>query len=794
MKEKLLVYEINNFSLNNDDLMLNETVFHNANGYIGIRGNLEEGYPAGYDTIRGSYINGFYNISEMKQAEKLYGMAEEKQTMVNVADTQSILLQLGEETFSMFQGTVLESKRLLDMEHGFTSRVIKWRSPKGKEAEIIIKRMTSFYQLSLFTIEYSVKALNFSGDIRFISGHKGNVLNYSNPGDPRVAGESFVHILPEKMAIENQTSYITSRTSKSGLYICTGVTNLLSKEGTSTDTSPCTNADTNAYKSAGTNANISTDTCIGTCTMKKEEESIDAVIDSAIQMGEIVTLTKYTVFADTIRYADCKAGAEGEMKKALSLSLNELYDRQRIYLNSYWKNSFVRIDGDDELSLAVNYNLYQLMQSVGKDEHCNIAAKGLSGEGYEGHYFWDTEMYILPYFILTNPDIARNLLEYRYKILDLARENAKLLGHKKGALYPWRTIMGKECSGYFPSGSAQYHINGDIAYAVTSYYLATKDMDFIAEKGGEIIFETARLWMDAGCFYKDQFRINEVTGPDEYTCLVNNNYYTNASAKYNLEWAVKFYHLLIKEEKLAPIVDKIGIREEEIKEFEKAADQMYLPYDEELKINPQDDSFLEKKVWDFAHTPKENYPLLLHYHPMYLYRHQVCKQADTVLAHFIFEDFQPVEIIRKSYEYYEKITTHDSSLSACIFSIMASKLGYVDKAYDYFGDSAMLDLYNTHQNSKDGIHTANMGGNYMAIVYGFGGLRLKEKGLYFAPKLPKEWKGYEFKIIYEGSHMEVKVTKENIIFTLLKGEAKNIYVNDKPYELKDAIVLVMADV
>ncbi len=766
MREELLVYEINDFSLNNDELILNETVFHNANGYIGIRANLEEGYPNGYDTIRGSYVNGFYNISEMKQAERLYGMAEEKQTMVNVADTQSILLQLGEETFSMFQGTILESKRLLDMERGFTSRVVKWRSPKGKEAEIIIKRMTSFYQLSLFTIEYSVKALNFNGDIRFISGHIGNVLNYSNPNDPRVAGESFVHILPEKMEIENQTSYITSRTSKSGLYVCTGVTNLLSKEG----------------------ANA------GTCTIKKEENSMEAVIDSSIQIGETVTLTKYTVFADTIRYDDCKAGAEGEMKKALSLSLNELYDRQKAFLNSYWKNSFVRIDGDDGLSLAVNYNLYQLMQSVGKDEHCNIAAKGLSGEGYEGHYFWDTEMYILPYFILTNPDIARSLLEYRYKILDLARENAKLLGHKKGALYPWRTIMGKECSGYFPSGSAQYHINGDIAYAITSYYLATKDIDFIAEKGGEIIFETARLWMDTGYFYKGRFRINEVTGPDEYTCMVNNNYYTNASAKYNLQWAVQFYYLLIKEKKLAPIVDKIGIREDEIKEFEKAAELMYLPYDEELKINPQDDSFLEKKVWDFDHTPKENYPLLLHYHPMYLYRHQVCKQADTVLAHFIFEDFQPMDTIRNSYEYYEKITTHDSSLSACIFSIMASKLGYVDKAYDYFGDSAMLDLYNTHQNSKDGIHTANMGGNYMAIVYGFGGLRLKEKGLYFAPKLPKEWKGYEFKIIYEGSHIEVKVTKENVIFTLLKGEAKNIYVNDKPYELKDSIVLIMTEV
>lgn len=757
MRENVLVYEINNFNLNNDELMLYETVFHNANGYIGIRSNFEEGYPKEYDTIRGSYINGFYDISEMKQAEKLYGMAEEKQAMVNVADSQTIFLMLEEERFSMFEGTVLESKRLLDMERGITSRVIKWRSPKGKEVEITIKRMTSFYQLSLFTIEYSVKAINFSGNIRFISYHKGDVLNYSNPNDPRVAGESFIHIHPEKVDIDNNISYITARTATSGLKVCTGVANLLSKEGTS--------------------------------YIKREKNSTETTIDCAILMGEVVTLTKYSIFADTIRHVDCKAGAALEMKKALSVSLNELYEHQISYLSSYWSNSIVRIEGDDELSLAVNYNLYQLIQSVGKDEYCNIAAKGLSGEGYEGHYFWDTEMYIIPYFLLTNPDLARNLLEYRYKTLDLARENAKLLGHKKGALYPWRTIMGKECGGYFPSGSAQYHINGDIAYAITSYYLATKDVDFIASNGGEIIFETARLWMDTGHFYKDTFRIDEVTGPDEYTCMVNNNYYTNASAKYNLQWAVKFYYMLIKEDRLGPIVDKIGIREEEIKEFEKAANLMYLPYDEELKINPQDDSFLKKKVWDFEHTPKEDYPLLLHYHPMYLYRHQVCKQADTVLAHFIFEDFQSIETIRKSYEYYEKITTHDSSLSACIFSIMASKLGYVEKAYNYFGDSAMLDLYNTHQNSKDGIHTANMGGNYMAIVYGFGGLRLKERGLFFAPKLPKEWKGYEFKIIYEGSHINVKVTKDKVILTLLSGEVKNIHVYDTSYQLKDTIAI-----
>lgn len=755
MKNRLSIYEINDLKLDKEDLILNETVFHNANGYIGVRSNFEEGYPDGIDSIRGSYINGFYDIAEMKQAEKLYGMVEEKQTMLNVVDSQEIYLFLDDEKFSMFEGTVLKSSRWLHMKEGYTARKVIWRSPKGKEVEILIKRMTSFHQLALFTIEYNVKALNFAGNITFESMHVGDVMNYSNPDDPRVAGESFMHLIPQSVEIMKDVSYIVTDTSRSGLSVCTGVMNHISKDGTR-------------------------DIII-------EGHKTICRIRTKIDKGETLTLTKYTVFSDSIRTKDCKAEAMNEMEKALQVSLKEHYEKQTAYLANYWKQSSLEIVGDDELSLAVSYNLYQLVQSVGKDEYSNIAAKGLSGEGYEGHFFWDTEMYIQPFFTLTNPEIAKNLIAYRYTTLDAAKENARILGHKVGALYPWRTIMGKECSGYFPSGSAQYHINGDIAYSIVAYYLATKDMEFIAEKGAEIIFETARLWIDVGNYYNGSFRINDVTGPDEYTCIVNNNYYTNASAKYNLYWAIKFYQLLSKQGLLDKVVKKIGLRKEEIEEFRKAEEKMYLPYDETLKINPQDDSFLSKEVWDIKNTPKDKFPLLLHYHPLYLYRHQVCKQADTVLAHFIFEDAQSMETIRNSYLYYEKVTTHDSSLSTCIYSIVASKLGYKEKAYDYFGDSAKLDLFNTHRNTKDGIHTANMGGNYMAIVYGFGGLRLKEQGLFFAPALPKKWEGYEFKITYENSQIKIEVKDKECIFTLVKGSEKVIHVYEQEYVLKDTI-------
>lgn len=757
MGNNTFIYSKCNFSLDPEELMLNETLFHNANGYIGVRSVFEEGYPAGTPSIRGTYINGFYDLSDMKQAEKLYGLVEEKQTMLNVADTQGIRLIVENEEFNLFGGEILESSRTLDMENGVTVRHIVWRSVCGHEIELTITRMTSFSLLPLFTIEYTVCALNFSGKLQLKSTHTGNVMNYSDPNDPRVAGESTRHILPGQPELCGAGSVIVSHTAKSGLTVASAVKNVIAVP-------------------AQHEERITDNTVVDTFTL-------------ACKKGEPVTLTKYSTLCDSIRYADCRAAALDALRNAVSVPLNDWYARQRDYLANYWQNCAVNIGGDDDLSAAITYNLYQLVQSVGKDPYSNISAKGLSGEGYEGHYFWDTEMYLLPFFSLCMPDIARNLIEYRYTILGAARENARLLGHRSGALFPWRTIMGRECSGYFPSGTAQYHINGDIAYSIINYYLLTKDLDFITRCGAEIVFETARLWLDVGNYCNSQFVINDVTGPDEYTCIVNNNYYTNVLAQYNLRWAARFYSLLDERGLLAPVAEKINLCPDEISAFLRAAESMYLPYDEKLGINPQDDSFLAKKVWNFEGTPADHYPLLLHYHPLHLYRHQVCKQADTVLAHFVLEDAQNMNTMKNSFDYYEKVTTHDSSLSTCIFSIMASKLGMPDKAFHYFGESAKLDIFNTHKNTKDGIHTANMGGNYMSIVYGFGGLRVKEDGLHFAPSLPNRWECYDFRIHFEDSLITVQVDRSHCTFNLESGSGKNIVVFDHTYMLRDTVSL-----
>lgn len=748
-------FETDQFSLDNDSLKLGETLFHNANGYLGVRGCFEEGYPEGFDSVRGTYINGFYDFASMPQAEKLYGLVEEKQTMLNVADTQGIKVYIDGECFSLFEGEVLSKKRSLDMEKGITTREIIWKSPSQKTVKLVIKRMASFQILPLFMIEYQVTSVDFTGEIRFVSSHNGAVMNYFDPKDPRVAGESFQHLLPGMAEIEAGISFLTAETSKSGLKVCSGVKNCFSKPGTSRHTAEGAEA---------------------------QEEYQTALVPK-----EEVTLYKYTILCDSVRCEDVREGTAAWMERALQETPENLYCHQEAYLKEFWNNCSVEVEGDTALNEAVSYNLYQLIQSAGKDPYCNIAAKGLSGEGYEGHYFWDTEMYMQPFFILNAREISRNLIRSRYHILDHAKENARVLGHKKGAAYPWRTIMGKECSGYFPSGSAQYHISGDIAYSIVSYYLATKDLELMQECGAEILIETARMWMDIGNFHKGKFHINTVTGPDEYTCLVNNNYYTNVLAQYNLIWAYKLFYLLKEAGAEAALVKETGVTQAELEEFKQASQEMYLPFDEELGISPQDDSFLQKEVWDIGAIKEEEKPLLLHYHPMYLYRFQICKQADTVLAHFILEDAQDMDTIRKSFEYYEKVTTHDSSLSTCIYSIVAAKLGLVEKAYDYFGESAKMDLFNTHKNTKDGIHTANMGGTYMAIVYGFGGLRIKENGISLQPRLPRQWEGFRFRFLYEDARIEVEMKQEKCFVRLLEGSKKRIQVAGTPYWLENEI-------
>lgn len=737
---------------NPENNFVNETLFATGNGYIGIRGNFEEGYAGPNGTgLEGIYINGFYDSEVIKYGEIAYGYAEKSQTMLNVTNSKIVKLYIENEEFDMLKGEILSYERSLDLKEGILRRNLIWKSPKGKEVKISIERLVSLKRKHITSIHYEVTPINFSGEIKIISALDGDVTNLTTEDDPRVGGGFHGRVLlVEDKKLENTAGILLQRTKNTKFLLACAMQNEITAENYTIDSF-------------------------------EEEFKINVVFNIKAEKDKAIKLDKYIAYTTSRDFEEKEVSikAENEAFNALNDGLEKLKDEQKKYLDKFWHRTDVVIDGDDNLQQGIRFNMFHLLQSVGKDGKTNIAAKGLTGEGYEGHYFWDTEIYMFPFFLYTNPEISRKLMEYRYNILSKARERARKMSHKKGALYPWRTISGEECSAYYPAGTAQYHINADIAFAIKRYMEATEDEEFLINYGAEMLFETARLFADLGSFIEskgNKFCINEVTGPDEYSALVNNNCYTNFMAKENLSYAYEMA-LWMKENAKRDyeyLAGKIELEQEELEFWKNAADNMYIPYNQDLKIHSQDDSFLDRSPWDFNNTPRENYPLLLHYHPLVIYRHQVCKQADLILAEVLLSHKFDLEQKKRDYDYYEKVTTHDSSLSTCIFSIAASEIGYHDKAYEYFIETATMDLMNSHGNTKDGIHAANMAGTWMCIVNGFGRVKIYGDKLEINPCIPQQWNKYSFRITYRNRIIEVLVDKQGASYKLLEGESIDI--------------------
>ncbi|WP_295990647.1 glycosyl hydrolase family 65 protein [Rugamonas sp.] len=725
---------------------LDETLFALGNGYIGLRGTPEEGYsgPSG-TSLDGSYLNGFYESEAIHYPEAAFGMARTNQFMLNVPNAKGIALWLEDERFDLLQGTVASYERTLDFRTGVLLRTVEWVSPQGRRASIVSRRMVCFENKHLFAIDYQVTPLNFSGRIKLVSTLDGAVKNQEAGDDPRI-GSAVSGPALHALDSEQSDSYaaLVQRTGNSGFTLVSATETVI----------------------AGAPP----------VELGKVDQRLEQSWTIAAGERQTISLTKYGSYFSSRDYpaAELLWRSKDTLAQAKAAGFEALRMEQEQYLANFWQQADVQIAGDDALQQGLHFNQFHLLQSVGRDGKTNISAKGVTGEGYEGHYFWDTEIYIFPFFLYSKPEIAKKLLEYRYAGLDLARQRAREMAHEKGALYPWRTIAGVECSAYYPAGTAQYHINADIAYSIKLYMDATDDDEYLIRHGAEIVMETARIWIGLGSYDRaGRFCINEVTGPDEYTALVNNNYYTNAMAQMHLNFAAQIAERLQLQHPLefARIAGLTLLDAGEPAEWRRAAQLMLLPYDDALQIHAQDDSFLAKKKWDFAGTPKENYPLLLNYHPLVIYRHQVCKQADVVLALLLLPDQFTLADKKRDFDYYEAVTTHDSSLSSCIFSIIASEVGYHDKAYDYFMETARLDLDDTHGNTHYGVHTAAMAGTWMCVAYGFAGMRVVGGALGFAPTLPKQWRHYTFKIHFKGSLLEVRVEPARVEYRLLQGEA-----------------------
>ncbi len=738
------------------DYGLNATLFALGNGYIGLRGTFDEGLASG-KAEPGCYLNGVYYSEPITYGEQAYGYAKSNQRIASAALPHELSLSLDGIPVDLAQGELLEHQRELQLDNGLVSRQWRWRAPNGQILRLASRRLVSLTERQLVIMEYRLSVESGSSALTLTSSLDATPADTADSDDPRVgAGVNIDDLEPRQSDAHDGQLILSHHLKSSGFTLSCAASHRI--EGP-------------------------------TATLQVQDPTdFRAACDYRVMLTPDTPLvfTKYVVYGhdrtDTPDLSDL-------LTRCQQRRFDDYARDQRAAMDAFWETSDIDIGGDPVLQQGLRFNLFHLFQSLGREPGTNIAAKGLTGHGYDGHYFWDSEIYILPFFLYTQPALARNLLLYRHSILDAARARARELAIPKGALFPWRTIGGEECSAYYPAGTAQFHINADVAYAIRQYHEATGDDAFLRDAGVEVVLESARLWLAIGHFnpHRDnRFCINEVTGPDEYTALVNNNFFTNAMAQAHLRYAVELYQWM---RETAPaqaesLYQSLSLDDEEVAEWARAAEQMYLPYDEHLGIHLQDDSFLDKPRWDFEHTPADHYPLLLHYHPLTIYRHQVCKQADTVLALFLLSDQFTRDQKKRDFDFYEPITTHDSTLSACMHSILANEVGYPDKARHYFEQVARMDLDNHHGNTQHGIHTACMGGTWLCLVQGFGGMRLHRNQLLFNPTLPKGLTHYRFKVRVQDRLIEVTVNAGEAHYQLHRGSPITIHHGEQSIALE----------
>ncbi len=729
-----------------------ESLFSTANGYFGIRGSFEEGAPA---YMNGTYINAFYESWPIVYPEKAFGFAKTGQTIVNVPDAKRIRLYVDDEPFYLPTANLLGFERSLDMKQGTLDRKVEWEMPSGKQISVVSRRLVSFKHRHLAAVSYEVTVRNAEAPVVISSEMVLHENQQEDDDDPR-RGQSLRGRVLSPVDHQSRDGRIVwgLRTRHSKMALASGVDHVIETE--------CPHSRTTEHADGS----------------GKVVYSIDA------KPGIPIRLIKYITY-HTSRNAppgELMERAGRTLDRAIGHGFEDLLSSQRAFMDGFWRRSDMEVRGDPEIQQIIRFNLFQICQATARAEGAGIPAKGLTGEGYEGHYFWDAEIYVLPFLTYTEPRIAKNMLLFRYSMLDKARQRAREV-NQKGALFPWRTINGEEASAYYAAGTAQYHINADIMHALKKYVDATGDEDFLFHEGAEMLVETARFWLDLGFFSESkggQFCINGVTGPDEYNTVVNNNAFTNLMARNNLRYAAETVEQMREKNPgvFRVLVDKTGLAMSEVAEWKKAAEDMFIPYDKGKGIHLQDDSFLDRERWDFENTPREKYPLLLNYHPLVIYRHQVIKQADVMLAMFLLRNEFTEEQKKKNFDFYDPLTTGDSSLSACVQSIMACEAGYMEKAGRYATYAALVDLRDIAGNVRDGLHIASIGGTWMVITYGFAGMREHGGRLSFRPRLPRKTKtaGFKFRVVIRGQMLEVNFDRvtDKVTYQLVEGSRLTI--------------------
>jgi alpha,alpha-trehalose phosphorylase len=721
-----------------DMLAQSESLFALSNGHIGWRGNLDEGEPNG---LPGSYLNGFHELHPMPYAEAGYGNPESGQTLVNVTNGKIIRLLVDDEPFDLRYGVLHSHERVLDLRAGVLRRSCEWTSPAGRTVRVTSTRLVSFSQRAVAAIAYEVEPVD--GMARIVVQSElvaGEEMPVQSP-DPRVSAALDRTLQPEAGYATGSRLALAHSTLRSGLRIAV-------------------------------TADHRVDGPDGTTTFAESSENVSRLaVTSVVRPGQRLRLEKFVAYGWSAERSlpALRDQAEAAMAGARSTGWNALLRQQRDYLDDFWERADVEVDGDAEIQQAVRFGLFHVLQAGARAEQRALGAKGLTGSGYDGHSFWDTETVVLPVLAATHPEAVSHALRWRHSTLDAARERARMLG-LAGAAFPWRTINGEEGSGYWPAGTAAFHINADIADAVVRYTATSGDPDFEREVGVELLVETARLWRSLG--HHDSagaFHIDGVTGPDEYSAIADDNVFTNLMAQANLRAAAD------AAERHPEQAHALGVDDEETAVWRDAAAAIALPYNRDLEVHEQSADFTGHQTWDFEHTDPEQYPLLLHFPYFDLYRKQVIKQADLVLAMYLRgEAFDPGQKAR-NFAYYEALTVRDSSLSAYCQAVMAAEVGHLELAYDYLGEAALVDIENLEHNTRDGLHIASLAGTWTALVAGLGGMRLRGNHLAFAPSLPQRLTRLAFRLQFRGRRLQVEITPAGATYTLAAGPPLDLF-------------------
>ncbi|AYC36638.1 MULTISPECIES: glycoside hydrolase family 65 protein [Streptomyces] len=737
-------------ALNLDVLAQSESVFALSNGHVGWRGNLDEGEPHG---LPGSYLNGVHELHPLPYAEAGYGYPESGQTVIDVTNGKILRLLVDDEPFDLRYGRLVSHERTLDLRRGVLERTCEWISPAGSRIRVRSTRLVSLTQRAIAAVAYEVEPVDSRTRVVIQSELVTNESLPSPNGDPRAAKALKSPLEHEEGFADGTRLRLVHRTRQSGLRVAVAADHVIDGPGRTTTSS---------------------------------EEMVDLArltVTSVLEPGQRLRVEKLVAHGwSGVRSRPAMSDqVDAALAAAAHSGWDGLLDEQRGYLDDFWARADVEVDGDEEIQQAVRFALFHVLQAGARAEQRAIPAKGLTGSGYDGHAFWDTETFVLPLLTYTEPRAVAEALRWRQHTLPAARDRAVQLG-LRGAAFPWRTIDGSEGSAYWPAGTAAFHVNAAVADAVVRYTEATGDLDFERDTGVELLVETARLWRSLGHHdHRGVFHIDGVTGPDEYSAVADDNTYTNLMARANLlaaaEACARHPHQAAA----------LGVDDEESAAWRDAAEAVHIPYNDELGVHEQHAGFTRHQQWDFAGTRADQYPLMLHFPYFDLYRKQVVKQADLVLAMYLcsnwFEEFHDEEQIARNFAYYEPLTVRDSSLSACVQAVVAARAGHLSLAYAYTAEAALMDLADLENNTRDGLHIASLAGTWTALVAGFGGLRRDGASLRFAPRLPERFSRLAFNLRLLDRCLRVEIGPDKATYTLVSGAPLTISHHGTPLTL-----------